>query len=644
MCKYVSGKSANDTRTCALAGLGPYVWPLLTAFLALALFLSTLQVNINGSDHPYATDVGEIQNALPRWGLIHRSGYPLYTATGSLLVTLLRLVGVQPAAGASLVSALWGMITIALLTLLAQELGASGSASALGALAAAFSTSMWVYASLAEVHTLTLALRAATLIFAVRFGRTGKRNDLLLLTLFFSQGVTHQRSVALLAPAVLVFIWPHLCTLWHSLLPAVGVALLAPLTYLYMPLRVWTGATWVFGYPGTWEGFWKMVFDNRAERIFQLSGGPETWHTRLRTTVQVLVADLWWPLLIVGLVGLVIWTIRRREWREGLGLILAWVPNFLLTLVIWKGRVGDAQLAAKLPVVTLAGIGLALILDVLRQWHPPLDIAATIALALTLIVWGWAKRPFVLSITRDASAEEIIAKAEQVAPPPDDRPTTLATPWGHTYWALAYAQAYRGQLQGLNLVDHNANFRAIVERGDRLLVLDETLYIFPVSWWEDLLGRLHLTSKAPGVIELSPSPPVTARDVPASVAFEIGNGLRIRSANLVWRSEDQLLLTVYWEAMQPVENDYSVAVHLVAHDPPRSEEDVLAQADAQYPVSGWYPTSRWHVGEIVRDTYALDVPPERNPVAVRVAMYRTDATGTFVNTKWLSLTIPESAS
>jgi len=84
----------------------------------LALFLSTLQIDISGSEHPYTTDVGEIQNALPRWGLIHPFGYPLYTATGSLFVSLVRLGGIPPAAGASLFSALWGMVAIGLLVVL----------------------------------------------------------------------------------------------------------------------------------------------------------------------------------------------------------------------------------------------------------------------------------------------------------------------------------------------------------------------------------------------------------------------------------------------------------------------------------------------------------------------------------------------
>ncbi|MBN1814774.1 MAG: DUF2723 domain-containing protein, partial [Anaerolineae bacterium] len=279
------------------------LWPAIAAIVGLAMFLSTVQVDINGSGHPYATDVGEIQNALPRWGLIHRSGYPLYTATGSLFVTFLRLVGLQPAAGASLFSTLWGVVAVALLVVLAQELGAPGPAAALGALSVAAATSVWVDASLAEVHTLTLVFTVATLIFALRFGRMGQRRDLLLLTLLFTQGVSHQRSVILLAPAIAMLAWRQWRVFLRSLVPVLAISSLALLVYLYMPFRVWTGATWVFGSPGTWEGFWEMVFDNRGGRVFALSTGLGEWLMRLGVTWEILSEDMFWPLLVLGLLG-----------------------------------------------------------------------------------------------------------------------------------------------------------------------------------------------------------------------------------------------------------------------------------------------------------------------------------------------------
>ena len=305
-------------------------WTLIAVILAGLLYLSTFQVHINGSGSPFATDVGEIQNALPRWGLIHHSGYPQYAMLGSLFVTLLRPLGIAPAAGASLFSLVWGMATIGLLVVLAMELEVPGPFAALGALVTAVSTSIWIDASLAEVHTMTLALSVASLLFALRFGRQGKRGDFLWLIFVFSQGIIHQRSVILLAPAVLLLIWPHFFTIfrlgWRTLLIAVGLSLLAPLSYLYLPLRVWSGADWVFGSPGTWAGFWTIFFDNRAGRIFALAGD---WGLRLRSTAAILATDTFWPLLAAGLLGLWLPAVEKGKWLISLGLPWSGYPTSL---------------------------------------------------------------------------------------------------------------------------------------------------------------------------------------------------------------------------------------------------------------------------------------------------------------------------
>jgi hypothetical protein len=269
-----------------------------------------------------------------------------------------------------------------------------------------------------------------------------------------------------------------------------------------------------------------------------------------------------------------------------------------------------------------------------------LGLAATAVLVISLAWWGFRVRPFVLSLTRDTSAETVIATAAQVAPPSDGSPTTLAVPWGHDYWAVAYAQAYRDELPGLDLVDHNADMKAIIARGDRLLTTADAFYTLPVSWWERHLGRVHLSAAAPGIVEIRLSP-VVSEDAPPPGGLDLLNGIRIRSASLnVEEGGHRLQVTILWEALQLIEEDFSVAVHLVAHTPPRDGTDILSQADSRHPVAGWYPTSQWQAGEIVRDSYVIDVPEGSTPAAVLVGLYRVEDLGDAVNSPWLSLPVP----
>jgi hypothetical protein len=63
-------------------------------------------------------------------------------------------------------------------------------------------------------------------------------------------------------------------------------------------------------------------------------------------------------------------------------------------------------------------------------------------------------------------------------------------------------------------------------------------------------------------------------------------------------------LTLFWQALQPMEADYTVFTHLID-----GEGNLWGQKDNP-PVDGFYPTSRWEEGEVVRDQYNLVISPD----------------------------------
>ena len=72
-------------------------------------------------------------------------------------------------------------------------------------------------------------------------------------------------------------------------------------------------------------------------------------------------------------------------------------------------------------------------------------------------------------------------------------------------------------------------------------------------------------------------------------------------------------------------------VHVSDKDAITGPDDLIAQADRAAPVYGWYPTSRWTAGEIVRDEYVIDVPDGKDARTVAVGLYTQDASGAFQN-------------
>lgn len=77
-----------------------------------------------------------------------------------------------------------------------------------------------------------------------------------------------------------------------------------------------------------------------------------------------------------------------------------------------------------------------------------------------------------------------------------------------------------------------------------------------------------------------------------------------------------LLLTLYWQALAPMAERYTVFTHLLNPD-----GQIQAQLDSE-PQGGGWPTDRWVAGEIIQDNYALAVAGTASgPHVLEVGMY-----------------------
>jgi hypothetical protein len=67
---------------------------------------------------------------------------------------------------------------------------------------------------------------------------------------------------------------------------------------------------------------------------------------------------------------------------------------------------------------------------------------------------------------------------------------------------------------------------------------------------------------------------------------------------------ESLRFRLYWQAVAPVKEDFTVFVHLL-----NNEGQVVAQGDAP-PLAGQYPTSVWQPGELLADERQLAIPAD----------------------------------
>ena len=120
----------------------------------------------------------------------------------------------------------------------------------------------------------------------------------------------------------------------------------------------------------------------------------------------------------------------------------------------------------------------------------------------------------------------------------------------------------------------------------------------------DMAGNLLLgpVKVVRGEGNLPPSPQVAQE-------ANFGNKVRLIGFDLEGESEPgaSLQLTLFWESLAPMDEDYTVFVHLSSED-----GQIWGQRDSQ-PVTGFYPTSLWTSGEFVRDQVDLPISGEAPP-------------------------------
>jgi len=106
------------------------------------------------------------------------------------------------------------------------------------------------------------------------------------------------------------------------------------------------------------------------------------------------------------------------------------------------------------------------------------------------------------------------------------------------------------------------------------------------------------------------SPAASGGDIQHPLYADLGGRVRLLGYALSAEQVapgDTLLLTLTWQALEPMAERYTVFTHLLDAD-----EQIQAQMDSE-PQGGGLPTDRWTVGQTVQDNYALVVPDTTKP-------------------------------
>ncbi|MFN8372464.1 MAG: DUF2723 domain-containing protein [Anaerolineae bacterium] len=476
--------------------------PIIAFCCALAvllrLYLPTLQTIPNGADHYYMADVGETQVVLNVWGTLHATGYPLYVMLSSALVALFKLVGVSPAAAPSLTSLVWGIVSLALLYTLLLHLSRHIWLSALLLIPFGLMRTVWIHSVIPEIYSFSLIF--LLLLLLVALWQKTVRHRVYWLAFIGGLGVFNHRALIMVAPALLYAVWGELAArprqLPRVLLVCLLLGLLGFLPYLYLPLRAWSGAHWVYGDPGTWQGFLDQFLGREADRYVGLRDSWDALVANFNLVNNVLLTDVTLLGIALGIAGLGYAATVKTYRRAAVTLLLSAAFAYGFHVLFYS----DILSALILPIlVSLVGgwFFAALWFYELKTHIFPLfdlrdgaPLAKSIVIVLFVLFFAGvitANQQFILSLTTDPRGIETI---EQVrAAPPD---TTLMIGWGTNHSAAGYAQEVLGLLPDVTLVDHNADLAAVIHNGT-LITPEYSFYTFPLNWWQNRLAPARLS-------------------------------------------------------------------------------------------------------------------------------------------------------
>ncbi|NOZ50739.1 MAG: DUF2723 domain-containing protein [Chloroflexi bacterium] len=590
--------------------------PALLFGLSLALYASTLAPTVA----TLFDDSLELQLALPTFAIIHPTGYPLYSLLGFAFTHTMLLGDV--AFRANLFSAVAASGAVALLYVVARQLGSSIIPAVSAAALLAVSPVWWSQATIAEVYALQ-GLLSLFVLYALLYWEGGadaptRDRRLWLVGFSLGLGLTHHRMTVLLLPAAAVFMLWRDTGLWRRprawLLPL--LALVAPLSlYGILPLRSAVGSL-----DGSYAriGFWQWV----------MGGGYSTFLRQNPFGIERNWGDLFGLLdaqygtwgYLAALMGVSLWRLHPRRFVL-LALMAVADLVFVRTYLVADYEVFAIPLFLIWPLLiavgltslidTLTGPLLALLrrMSVLRRWPPPWRRRVWALLAIPLLVW-----PLLLGQQRYAQA---------------DRSQPPARAWGVHDYGLdmlasmepdAQVVGILGEMTLLRYFQRTAGIRPDVrtiaadDDTARLAAITASVASgHPTYTTRPLVGlpeTMQLDASGPLVQVHSPDQPFPRPGSLAGDPIPLLPEVSLYSWQIEKRqprSGPSARLTLRWLVHKAPAFDFKISARLLT-----PQGDLLVQKD-DFPVHNSYPPTFWRPGDIVIDSYDLPLPPTAPP-------------------------------
>jgi hypothetical protein len=618
-------------------------------------------------------DSQETQAVGVTWGYLHPPGYPLQSLLANLLAhTLGALPGVEPAWGVTLLSVLALVLAVGFVYQVVRQLTGNYVAAVLAMAVFAFSPGPWRTAITPEVYALNLALWGVVFWLTIRAADASSPRVDFWLGLALGLAAGHHRTAFLLVPAAALYLGVRRgrSVAWGRMLAGM---LLSAAVYLYLPLAELWHSPLAPGDPTSLGGFWELVSARAWSVFFHLPGSVGELSSRLELIFDALADQLGVVGSGLGLAGLA-WLVWRQSAHRPPSaalvagrLALLGLPTLGLLVFAIVYQVPDvATMLGPLVMILCIGLG-GLVAGgwglktggylltynasptaspgprgaagtgspqppqartaqpgrAATSYQPPVPSLQLSALVLAVAVGGGLLLHNYSSVDEswDRRGQAVLAEMTcELRGTPGE--VWLTAESGYAGPLVVYI----AQRTGRSLVWANPwgkwDYLSALAQGRRVFLVKD----MPGAWqYPDVLTRLAGSSRyllptgSPDLLELvdgSLSPPVGPDYVSLDQPFGSAIVLRGYALHRCQQEEGRVLrLTLYWEDVARLDQDWRVKAHLLG-----SDRTLIAQADNVHPARGARPTTRWQPGEVVRDVHDFRLPPGTHLSAARVVV------------------------
>ena len=544
-------------------------------------------------------------------GVAHSTGYPLYLLIAKSFTLL--PIG-SPAWRVNLVSAVCAALSLPFVYLMAKRVSSSRAAAFIAATLFALAPTLWASAVEAEVYALNTLLLSVTLYFAVLWYDNHQSRYLYLTAFAFGLALDNHRVSLFIAPSLLLLFWFNRNWVNTRRLAQSAMLILLPLLlYVYIPVRAshllqdQSPANWEL-YPrseamlkGTISAYYNNTpsgvlnlitgFDNRNKLGFQ-DTSTDSLTTRLSSSFLLLLQQFNPLALLLAFAGIVL--VFRSDRR------------LAVFLLVWAMGIGGVSVALRAESTRFYFSGAYIVLALffaaaasrLFTWsgvHRWLRLAVSAVLAILPAYTLWANfsamnesdfnvyDTFARSILQDNLASNAVVIA----------PWELAT-------GLRYLQFVEGRRPDL-LIIHESPVRPQYQK---LLASAHSLarpFYYVQFTPEDRAVPGFRTVQAVGLPLLTKPAPRYRLDANLTNAVRVlGYDLQPDPA----MPGSLMRVMVYYQVVAPLTTQYIAGLDLA---------DIRGEPHGDWqhpPVSEYYPTYFWKVGEYYRDVWDISLPAD----------------------------------